>query len=68
MGGSPHDDRVMALALAQEARRHVWLEEYRPPEEKPGKGTMGHYLRQLMHEVKPVRGGFIGTHNVRSSW
>jgi hypothetical protein len=30
MGGSPHDDRVMSLALANEMRQYVFMPEYAP--------------------------------------
>ena len=30
MGGSPHDDRVMALALANEMRQYAFMPEYAP--------------------------------------
>jgi hypothetical protein len=70
MGGSPHDDRVMSLALAQEARRHVWLDEYRPPSEKPGKGTFAHMVglldkaaKELVPKQRP-----LGANNVRDTW
>jgi phage terminase large subunit len=30
MHGSPHDDRVMSLAIANQMLKYVWLPEYRP--------------------------------------
>lgn len=30
MHGSPHDDRVMSLAIANQMLKHVWLTEYMP--------------------------------------
>ena len=70
MNGSPHDDRVMALALANEARRWVFSEEYRTPEEKPGPGTIGYYLRQvekLEKDLRPTK-ALVGAHNGRKGW
>jgi hypothetical protein len=46
MQGSPHDDRTMALALANEGRKHAWKDEYRPPK-KSDKGSEAYYLRLI---------------------
>lgn len=40
MHGSPHDDRVMALAIANQMLKFVWLHEYRPVTTPPP-GTFG---------------------------
>lgn len=46
MNGSPHDDRVMSLAIAVQMLKYVWLPQYRP-QEKPGPGTIGYMLEYL---------------------
>lgn len=40
MHGSPHDDRVMSLAIANQMRQHVWLPEYRMEEKAPLNSVM----------------------------
>lgn len=35
MHGSPHDDRVMSLAIANQMLKYVWLPEYRPKIKAP---------------------------------
>jgi len=70
MNGSPHDDRVMALALANEGRRWVYSEEYRVPEEKPGPGTIGYFIRQLDRAAKgnQPKKPKVGAFNGRGRW
>jgi hypothetical protein len=46
MQGSPFDDRVMSLMIANQMLKHVWLKEYEPVRE-PGPGTMGWLEKQL---------------------
>lgn len=50
MHGSPHDDRVMSLAIANQMLRFVWLQEYRPVETPPP-GTFGWLEQQLFGEL-----------------
>lgn len=64
MGGSPHDDRVISLAIAQQMRQHVSAPEFEA-EEGPIPGTMGWYVDQAIHESVPD--DVIGLSNVRSS-
>lgn len=59
MHGSPHDDRVMALAIANQMVKFAWLPEYRPKKPKPGPGTWGRLLSHAFREekanvVKPI--------------
>ena len=50
MHGSPHDDRVMSLAIANTMLEYVWMDAYRAPGPKPGPGTVGHLLRKLFSD------------------
>lgn len=54
MHGSPFDDRTMALAIAVQMLKHVWLPEYRV-EQTPGPGTMGWLERKLYPPERPQR-------------
>jgi hypothetical protein len=65
MHGSPHDDRVMSLAIANQMLKYVWLPEYRSTDtEKPNtlRWWESHIIRQKAPENVP-----IGSYNVRSS-
>ncbi len=53
MHGSPHDDRVMSLAIANQMLKYVWLPEYRPKENAPF-GTLNYFASKLM-KAKPER-------------
>jgi len=58
MTGSPFDDRVVSLAIANQMLHHVWLKEYEPKRE-PGPGTMAWMERQLYGNMpfeQPVPG------------
>jgi hypothetical protein len=46
MHGSPHDDRVMALAIANQMLKFVWLQEYRPVTTPPP-GTFGWFEEKM---------------------
>jgi hypothetical protein len=64
MNGSPHDDRVISLAIANQMLKYVWLPEYRPVDKPP--------QNSLMWWEKHIIGGRsakktpIGAHNVRN--
>lgn len=45
MHGSPHDDRVMSLAIANQGLKYVYWSEYRASP-KPGPGTIGFTIDQ----------------------
>ncbi len=47
--GSPHDDRVMSLAIANQMLKYVWLPEYRPKLE-PTWGTLDYFASKV---IKP---------------
>ena len=62
-GGSPYDDAVMALALANYGRAFVFEPEYMPEDEGPKYNTIEWWLAQMDQSTDPNRG--IGRHNVR---
>jgi hypothetical protein len=60
MHGSPHDDRVMSLAIAVQMLKYVWLREYAPVNEPPP-GTFGWFEKMMfgrldkLTKAKPER-------------
>lgn len=62
MHGSPHDDRVMSLAIANQMLHHVWLPEYMP-KLTPPKGTLAWFEQYLPRETRDKRP--IGAFNTR---
>jgi hypothetical protein len=54
MHGSPHDDRVMSLGIANQMLKYVWLPEYRLDLE-PKKGSLGWWERHIVKQAKPKR-------------
>ena len=70
MHGSPHDDRVMSLAVAVQMLKYIWLREYQPVREPPP-GTWGWLERKMFGELngrqdKRTERTPIGSHYVRS--
>jgi hypothetical protein len=69
MHGSPHDDRVMALSIANQMLKYVWLREYQPVLEPPP-GTWGWLEKQLFSRLddhdKSKERTPIGSRYVRS--
>jgi len=63
MHGSPHDDRVMSLAITNQMLKYVWLPEYRVDAE-PVRNTLGWWERFLIHEKQEPKTP-IGAFNVR---
>lgn len=63
MHGSPHDDRVMSLAIANQMLKYVWLPEYRY-DPAPPKNTLGWWEQHIIQEKKekPLP---IGAFNIR---
>ena len=49
MHGSPFDDRVMALAIATQMMKYVWLREFQPLKEPPP-GTFGWFEKMMFGE------------------
>ena len=62
MHGSPHDDRVMSLAIANQMLKHVWLPEYMPNLEPP-KYSFEWFAMQIEPERKEKF--HIGSFNTR---
>ena len=65
MHGSPHDDRVMSLAIANQMLKYVWLPEYRTAE-APLRNTLGWWEKYIVREVEP-QNARIGSYNTVSS-
>lgn len=63
MHGSPHDDLVMALAIANQMLKHVWLPEYRP-DLQPPKYSFAWFAEQI--EPEKQERFSIGNFNTRS--
>ena len=63
MHGSPHDDRVMSLGIANQMLKYVWLPEYRV-EGKPKRYSADWWDRFIIRDKKPERTP-IGANNVR---
>ena len=62
MHGSPHDDRVMALAITNQMLKHVWLPEY-TPDLSPPRYSFEWFAEQITPERKVKTS--IGSYNVR---
>jgi hypothetical protein len=62
MHGSPHDDRVMSLAIANQMLKHVWLPEYQV-ELSPPKLSIAWFEMMGRPEAEPRQA--IGSFNVR---
>lgn len=52
--GSPHDDRVMSLAIANQMLKHVWLPEYRH-DLAPKHNSLDWWERFIVRDEKPSR-------------
>jgi hypothetical protein len=65
MHGSPHDDRVMSLAISNQMLKYVFLKEYRAKDEPPP-GTWGHWLKQLFPDGE-VQKAPLGAFGVRQA-
>ena len=63
MHGSPHDDRVMSLAITNQMLKYVWLPEYRQDRE-PLKNSLEWWERFIIREVAPKEAR-IGAFNHR---
>ena len=63
MHGSPHDDRVMSLAIANQMLKYVWLPEFRPNLE-PKKMSLGWWEKYIVKDEKP-KSRPIGSFNIR---
>ena len=63
MHGSPHDDRVMSLAISNQMLKYVWLPEYRQDRE-PLKNSLEWWERFIIQEAVPKEAR-IGAFNHR---
>jgi hypothetical protein len=63
MHGSPHDDRVMSLAITNQMLKYVWLPEYRF-DPAPPRNTLGWWEQFIIKEKKPKKTP-IGAFNSR---
>jgi len=60
--GSPHDDRVMSLAIANQMLKYVWLPEYSPKTDAPF-GTLNYFAATIKKKPKELDRYFIGEFN-----
>jgi hypothetical protein len=65
MSGSPHDDRVISLALANQMLKYVYLPEYMPDRTPPKNSLM--WWEQFISREEPPGRIPIGSHNVRKA-
>ena len=63
MSGSPHDDRVMSLAIAYQMLKYVWLPEYKN-EAPPPRFSMDWFSKLLDHSDLPFKRVPLGAYNV----
>ena len=64
MAGSPHDDRVMSLAIGWQMLKYVWLPEYRGEQKLP-KYSLGWFERFQIDGTSAFERVPIGAHNAR---
>jgi hypothetical protein len=57
--GSPHDDRVMSLAIANQMLKYVWLPEYRPKTDPPF-GSLNYFATKIQKPKTVNDRYFIG--------
>ena len=60
--GSPHDDRVMSLAIARQMLKYCWLPEYSPKTDAAW-GTLNYFEKRLMKPIPTGERDLIGQHN-----
>lgn len=65
MAGSPHDDRTISLAIANQMLKYVWLPEYRGDVSVPANSIL--WWEQHMFSPQGENIVPIGGHNVRES-
>ena len=65
MAGSPHDDRVMSLAIANQMLKYVWLPEYRSDVEIPKNSIL--WWEQHLFSDKSEGKIPLGAHNIRNN-
>jgi len=62
--GSPHDDRVISLAICNQMLKYVWLPEYRQDTAPPANSLL--WWENHIMDNRPAQKTFIGAHNVRN--
>ena len=65
MNGSPHDDRVISLAIAVQMLKYVFLSEYTPTTKPPTNSLL--WWEQHIFGIGNSKKTFIGSHNVRET-
>lgn len=60
--GSPHDDRVISLAIAVQMLKYVWLPEYKQ-EAPPPRFSLSWFEKFIQHEDLPFKRVPIGAYN-----
>jgi len=64
--GSPHDDRVMSLAITVQMVKWCYLPEFQGAAPKPGPGTWGYNLEKMYAEPKKAKKvDLIGQHSFK---
>ena len=63
MTGSPHDDRIISMAIGTQMLKYVWLPEYRGDVSLPKNSLM--WWEQHLFSPQGENRMFIGSHNVR---
>lgn len=66
MHGSPHDDRVMSLAIGWQMLKYVWLPEYRSEAPTP-KYSLSWFEKLIISDEEPFKRVPLGAHNARNS-
>src|SRR5690606_16173059 len=64
MSGSPHDDRVISLAIAVQMLKFAHAKDYTPTEQRP-RWSKQWWTEQARAAAKPQE-VYLGSHNVRS--
>jgi hypothetical protein len=64
MHGSPHDDRVMSLAIAHQMLKFVWLPEYRAEVPAP-KYSLHWFERFIQYGDEGLKTVPLGAYNAR---
>lgn len=65
MNGSPHDDRVMSLAICWQMLKYVWLPEYKA-EVPPPMYSLHWFEKLIISEDLPFKKVPIGAYNTRN--
>lgn len=67
MHGSPHDDRVMSLAIANQGLKYVSLKEYRSKNPGHNTGSLGWWMARDIWNGEKSGPSFIGDRAARAS-